>query len=151
MTFRRPRKKRLVETVSVPPATRVTARVYTPAASLRFLRKKPRTAMQYLTRTAQGAADGIASPSFTLYVRSFENKLIYLPTHTVLGVALPSPENIMAAFQASSGVAEVMERRENGNEGTSCTDNAKTSKDKIRVGLDADTIRRAVQQLLEEF
>lgn len=57
----------------------------------------------------------------------------------------------MTVGPTSPGVAGAKERGQNGIERSSSTDSEKTSENEVRTGLDDETVRREVLQLLEEL
>lgn len=107
--------------------------------------------MRHLTLMAQGVIEVIRHLPFTMCVSSLGERPVYLLKYNTLNVALPSPAKIMTTSLAAPGVAGVMKRGENGSKGGSSTDSEKTRQDEVRVGLDDESVRREVQQLLEVF
>lgn len=86
--------------------------------------------------TAKVVLDVIPHQLGTGCVSRSGDRPVYLPKHTTLGIALPSPVHTMSTGPASSGLAKVKKRGEHESEVSSITDCLERSEDEFHVGLD---------------
>lgn len=107
--------------------------------------------MRHLMLMAQDVEDVIHRQPFTVCVSNFEGKPVHLPKHITFGISLPSRAESMTSGPASRRAAGAKKKGENGSERSSNTDYEETWQEKVRVGLDDDSVRQEVLQLLERF
>ena len=108
------RKIRMVRGITIPPMTQATVRVATPVAGLCFLQNHPRTAKKNLSLMAQGVMDINADILFSVIMSNFSHHSVHLLKYNVIGIALPSPTQILT-LQPATGVAEAKEGGGNKN------------------------------------
>ena len=109
------RKYRVDKRATIPPMTQTMVRVATPGGELCFLQTHPKTAHKNLCLMAQGVMDLFSGEPFTALVRKFGHPAVYVPKHTVVGLALPSPTHTLKLGVSAPGEADAKEGGGNKN------------------------------------
>ena len=104
-----------------------------------FLQNSPKTAHKNLTLMAQGVTDVFPENPFSVMLSNFRHHSVHIPKYTIVGLALPSPTQILTLGESAAEAAEAKEGRRHLRPG----EDPNTWQEDVRIGAEDEYDRRS--------